>query len=291
MMFKKERLSNDEVINLITLYQNTRDVRYRNTIIEYNMKLVYSISKRYKGMGIPLEDLVHDGIIGMITAIEKFDTSYEVQFSTYAVQWIRQSMLRSIADKGKLVRLPVHVQEESFRLRKTRAKLMLELGREPSIEELVLETDEPREKIERLWVAITDPLYLDNTIGDDEQSTMYDIIRDTSVESPDEVVLTSLGNKEIIDGFLSLIKDDRDRAIITMRYGLDGNPPMTLDEVGSEFLLTRERIRQIETRVLDKIRLNNKFKDIAELYGVDKDTITDVIATAKSRNRKRKAVA
>ena len=288
-MFKKERITNEEVINLITLYQNTREVHYRNRIIEYNMKLVYSIAKRYKGMGIPLEDLVQDGVIGMITAIEKFNTSYEVQFSTYAVQWIRQSMLRSIADKGKLVRLPVHVQEESFRLRKTRAKLMIELGREPSIDELVLETGESREKIERLWAAIVDPLYLDNSIGDDENSTMYDIVRDTSVESPDEVVLTSLGNKEVIDGFLSLIKNDRDKEIIIMRYGLDGNPPMTLDEVGSKFLLTRERIRQIETRVLDKIRLNNNFKDIAEVYGVDKDTITSVIANAMSRNRKRKA--
>lgn len=290
-MFKKERITNEEVINLITLYHQTNDKRYRNKIIEHNMKLIYSISKRYKGMGIPLEDLIQDGVIGMITAIEKFDTSYDVQFSTYAVQWIRQSMLRAIADKGKLVRLPVHVQEESFRLRKTRAKLMIELGREPSIDELVLETGESREKIERLWTAIVDPVFLDNAIGDDENSTMYDIIRDKSVESPDEVVLTSLGNKEIIDGFLSLIKNDRDREIITMRYGLNGNPPMTLDEVGSEFSLTRERIRQIETRVLDKIRLNNNFKDIAELYGVDKDTITSVIANAMSRNRKRKAVA
>jgi RNA polymerase primary sigma factor len=228
------------------------DESAKRRLIECNLRLVMSITRTYtKAAGVPLLDLIQEGNLGLIRAVEKFDYRMGYKLSTYATWWIRQSVTRALANQGRTIRVPVHVTEQVGRLLRTRRQLAQKLNREPTMSELALAAGQSEERVTELLELVDVPVSLDTPVGDGE-SLYGDLIEDRHSARPDERVAKRSQSKELAGALAQL--NPRMRRVLTLRFGLDGESPHTLEQVGATLGVTRERVRQLETRALRELR-------------------------------------
>ncbi|MBF6558449.1 MAG: sigma-70 family RNA polymerase sigma factor [Acidimicrobiales bacterium] len=232
--------------------QVTGGEQAQQAFVQSNLRLVVSIAKKYQASGLPLLDLVQEGNLGLMHAVDKFDWRKGFKFSTYATWWIRQAITRGIANTGRTIRLPVHAGDTLARVQKAQSRLELRLGRPPTLRELGVEAELPEDKLIEALRFRAEPLSLSEPLREDGDAELGDLVEDRGADSPFELVSTSLLPDEI-DRLLSPL-DKREREILRLRFGLDRGEPRTLEEVGGYFNLTRERIRQIEAKAMSKLR-------------------------------------
>lgn len=254
-------LSSDEEVELAVKISEG-DAYAKQRLTEANLRLVVSIAKKYVGRGMYFLDLIQEGNVGLIKAVDKFDYQKGFKFSTYATWWIRQAITRAIADQARTIRIPVHMVETINRLKKVQSQLLHENGVEPSEELIAEKMDLPVERVREIMRVAQEPVSMETPIGPEEDSRLMDFIRDEDALAPDEAALKTITNEDI-DGVLKTLTP-REESVIRLRFGLQDGRCHTLEEVGSEFNVTRERIRQIEAKALRKLRhpvRSNKFKE------------------------------
>jgi RNA polymerase primary sigma factor len=224
----------------------------KRRLIESNLRLVMSITRNYTKASVPLLDLIQEGNLGLIRAVEKFDYRLGYKLSTYATWWIRQAITRALADQGRTIRLPVHVADQVRRLLRARRQLAQKLNREPTLVELAREAQQSEERVRELLELVENPVSLETPVGDGE-SLYGDLIEDVHSLAPHEQSAEQARGRELAGALEQL--NPRMRRVLSLRFGLDGEPPQTLEEVGSQLGITRERVRQLETRALRELRL------------------------------------
>ena len=254
-------LSADEELELATKME-TGDKDAKQKLCEANLRLVVSIAKRYVGRGMQFLDLIQEGNMGLIKAVEKFDYRKGFKFSTYATWWIRQAITRSIADQARTIRIPVHMVETINKQIRVTRQLLQELGRDPSPEEIAAEMDIPVEKVREISKIAQEPVSLETPIGEEEDSHLGDFIPDDDIPSPADAAAFSMLKDQLNEVLATLT--DREQEVLRLRFGLDDGRQRTLEEVGQQFNVTRERIRQIEAKALRKLRHPNRSKRLKD---------------------------
>ncbi len=254
-------LTSEEEIELaMRISENDQEAKQR--LSEANLRLVVSIAKRYVGRGMQFLDLIQEGNLGLIKAVDKFDYTKGFKFSTYATWWIRQAITRAIADQARTIRIPVHMVETINKVKKTNSQLLHENGRDPTAEEIAEKLDMPVERVREILRVAQEPVSLETPIGEEEDSHLGDFIPDDDAQAPVDAASMALMREQLAEVLKTLTP--REARVLSLRYGLEDGNPKTLEEVGKEFEVTRERIRQIEAKALRKLRHPSRSKKLRD---------------------------